>query len=154
MLVFGRVFTCRRSVMRFSSTAAVGNKLLFDSKLRNITDMVAKVRALYPGHAASSSGGAGADVWSKKSKDHIKNKSEFDDIEQSFLDCAELHDMAMECNDTSVLFDCQQTLKTLQERLEKLEMNALLSHEFDPLNCYIQINAGMDSILLTLTHDS
>ena len=122
--------------------------------MRDITDLVAQMRTLYsqkvsPGLGASSSG-AGADVWNKKSKDHIKNNSELDEIEQCFRDCRELYDMAMECDDKAVLSDCHQTIKALQERLETLELHALLSHDFDPLNCYVQINAGKRLVLHTL----
>ena len=146
MLIIGRVFSTRCSALRYFSATAAGKE-----HLNTIPKMVAKVRTLYsqiasPGLGTSSSG-AGADVWSKKSKDHIKNNSELDEIEQSFRDCTELYDMATECDDKSVLSDCQETVKELQERLEKLELNLLLRHDFDPLNCYIQINAGRLSIL-------
>jgi peptide chain release factor 2 len=63
-------------------------------------------------------------------------------LERDLSDTLELAQMAEEEGDTSLVDEAQATLRSLQARAGKAELEALLSGEADANDCYIEINAG------------
>ncbi|MCB9841144.1 MAG: peptide chain release factor 2 [Phycisphaeraceae bacterium] len=52
------------------------------------------------------------------------------------------YEMAKEAGDNDLLAEADEALFDLQQRMEKVEMQSLLSGKYDPRNCFITISAG------------
>ena len=65
-----------------------------------------------------------------------------DDLTGSLADSRDLLEMAAEENDEGAVNDIVAEVERLREILEKLEFRRMFSHEMDPNNCYLDIQAG------------
>ena len=65
-----------------------------------------------------------------------------DDLTGSLADSRDLLEMAAEENDEGAVDDIVAEVERLREILEKLEFRRMFSHEMDPNNCYLDIQAG------------
>ena len=65
-----------------------------------------------------------------------------DDLTGSLADSRDLLEMAAEENDEGAVKDIVAEVERLREILEKLEFRRMFSHEMDPNNCYLDIQAG------------
>ena len=65
-----------------------------------------------------------------------------DELNTGLGDCRDLLDMAVEENDEGAVGDVVAELARLEENLAKLEFRRMFSHEMDPNNAYLDIQAG------------
>ena len=65
-----------------------------------------------------------------------------DELNTGLADCRDLLDMAVEENDEGAVGDVVAELARLEENLAKLEFRRMFSHEMDPNNAYLDIQAG------------
>ena len=65
-----------------------------------------------------------------------------DELNTGLADCRDLLDMAVEENDEGAVGDVIAELARLEENLAKLEFRRMFSHEMDPNNAYLDIQAG------------
>ena len=65
-----------------------------------------------------------------------------DDLTGSLADSRDLLDMAVEEDDQGAVDDVAAEIERLRDILEKLEFRRMFSHEMDPNNCYLDIQAG------------
>ena len=65
-----------------------------------------------------------------------------DELNTGLADCRDLLDMAVEENDEGAVGDVVAELARLEESLAKLEFRRMFSHEMDPNNAYLDIQAG------------
>jgi peptide chain release factor 2 len=65
-----------------------------------------------------------------------------DDLDGGLADSRDLLDMAVEEDDQGAVDDVAAELDRLRGILEKLEFRRMFSHEMDPNNCYLDIQAG------------
>lgn len=63
-------------------------------------------------------------------------------LHQGVQDCRELIAMAVEENDAGSLSDVETEIQQLEALLAKLEFRRMFSHEMDPCNAYLDIQAG------------
>lgn len=57
-------------------------------------------------------------------------------------DCRALYELATEADDADSLAEADRMLAELEKKGERLELQALLGHKNDPLNCFFDIHAG------------
>lgn len=67
---------------------------------------------------------------------------ELDDLDQSIKDIAELFELAELEQDHETILALQSDLQPLGKRIETLEFRRMFSNPADPLNCFIDIQAG------------
>ncbi len=65
-----------------------------------------------------------------------------DNLSQGVSDCRELIDMALAEQDLDSLSDVSREIDQLEAQLAKLEFRRMFSHEMDPSNAYLDIQAG------------
>ncbi|MFJ2467728.1 PCRF domain-containing protein, partial [Pseudomonas sp. NPDC087615] len=65
-----------------------------------------------------------------------------DELNGGLADCRDLLDMAVEENDEGAVGDVVAELARLEDNLAKLEFRRMFSHEMDPNNAYLDIQAG------------
>jgi len=92
-----------------------------------------------------------ANFWQDKNNSQlvIKEKKLYEELLVSFNNSAQklkdlddLNKLAIEEKNLAVQNEIIQNIKDLQNKVKKNEINCFLSHEADPLNCYIEIHAG------------
>jgi peptide chain release factor 2 len=71
-----------------------------------------------------------------------RRSSTLDELSSGLADCRDLLDMAVEENDEGAVGDVVAELARLEENLAKLEFRRMFSHEMDPNNAYLDIQAG------------
>ena len=90
-------------------------------------------------------------VWNdpKKAQELGKEKKSLDDVvltlqklTTELADNAELYEMSREDEDEAGLLTIEAETAKLQPLIEELEFRRMFSKEADPLNCYIDIQAG------------
>ncbi len=64
------------------------------------------------------------------------------EIQQGLHDANELAELAIADNDDATLEAIEADVNKLAERIETLEFRRMFSHEADPLNCFVDIQAG------------
>src|SRR5262245_48157799 len=57
-------------------------------------------------------------------------------------DVKALHDLGTEAGDEESIKEADQQLKKLEDRAQKVEVQALLDGKNDPLNCFVTIQSG------------
>ncbi|GIW73832.1 MAG: peptide chain release factor 2 [Phycisphaerales bacterium] len=65
-----------------------------------------------------------------------------DKVIEAFEEAKVAYEMAKEGDDKELLAEADQSLHDLQERMEKVELQSLLSGKHDHRNCYLTIHAG------------
>ncbi|MFA5663346.1 peptide chain release factor 2 [Castellaniella sp.] len=76
----------------------------------------------------------------KKSLDTIVQT--LTELESELLDARELYELASDEDDDASLLAIEADCATLNERLEALEFRRMFSNPADPLNCFVDIQAG------------
>lgn len=66
----------------------------------------------------------------------------YDDIKRRFEDVKALLPDALELGDEALEKELFQELQKVEGKLQELEVQKMLSHELDPKNCFLNINAG------------
>ncbi|CAH0489822.1 unnamed protein product [Peronospora farinosa] len=64
------------------------------------------------------------------------------ELHRRFLDTKELHALAAEEKDDSVLLDCMSAMTLVRTDAQQLRLELLLSHESDARSCFLEIQAG------------
>ena len=94
---------------------------------------------------------AGPDFWSNQERaqsiiQKLKNLKEwvtpYQEAFSAFQNVKELYVEAYESSDHSFISELEKEIKKVEKDLSDLEIKKMLSGEFDPLNCYLSINAG------------
>ena len=120
-----------------SNTAAAATQL-FTSRWQAITDLARQLRQAAPAPTASPPG--------TPTHPHAFVKpptSALDDVDRLAHETWEMHALAVECADTAVQRDCLDALDQLHDRIAAIEIDTLLSGEFDRTHsCFLQVNAG------------
>ena len=92
-----------------------------------------------------------ANFWQNKSSAEIviKEKKLHEDLInshkeslRSVLELSDLHELALEENNTVVIDETLANIEDLKNKTKKNEIKCFLSKESDSLNCYIEIHAG------------
>ena len=65
-----------------------------------------------------------------------------DDISRSLKDTGELFDMARDENDISILLSIAEDVNAIEKKVADLEFRRMFNNPADPLNCFIDIQAG------------
>ena len=66
----------------------------------------------------------------------------YDELEQAIEDAKTLMEMAEEENDTSLIAEIEEEIKTFEEKFDTLKIGTLLSGPYDKNNAIIKLNAG------------
>lgn len=72
----------------------------------------------------------------------IKITEPIDKLTAGLQDLTELLEMAIEASDSSVVTEIETELEAYTQEVEKLEFQRMFSHEMDPNNAYVDIQAG------------
>lgn len=71
-----------------------------------------------------------------------RSLTQFQGLEDELKDCMAMLELAEEESDTSFIEEAEAGLNNLQQKVERLRLESLLSGEADDNNCYIEIHAG------------
>ena len=64
------------------------------------------------------------------------------EIQQGLNDAQDLYDLASEDDDDATLLAIEADIDALREKLEELEFRRMFSNPADPMNCFMDIQAG------------